>query len=87
MNFMVLARRILGTVLFIVGMVAWILPIIPGWPLIGVGLYILSLDSPGMQTRILQLKQRYPHFKKGMERIERFLQKDIVKKHDDDVLS
>jgi len=67
MNLMIILRRVAGTILFIVGLLGLILPILPGFLLIGVGLYLLSLDSPGMQLRIHQLRQEYPHFDKLMK--------------------
>jgi len=36
-----------------------LLPMVPGWLLIGLGLYLLSVDSPGMQHRIGAVRARY----------------------------
>lgn len=55
-----LARRTGGTVLFTVGICSLVLPIIPGVLLIAVGLYLLSLDSPGLKRRFELLCARYP---------------------------
>lgn len=55
-----LARRISGTILFIIGVFSLIIPIVPGWLLIVVGLYLLSVDSPGIQRRFALLCARYP---------------------------
>ncbi len=50
------------------GVFALVLPIIPGWLLIALGLYILSIDSPGLERRLRTLRARFP-------RIDRFLEK------------
>ena len=73
MRFSVLLRRIGGTTIFMVGIVALILPVLPGWLLIGLGLYILSLDSPGMQNRLDALARRYPHVDRVLATIEKRL--------------
>lgn len=73
MRFSVLLRRIGGTTIFMVGIVALILPVLPGWFLIGLGLYILSLDSPGMQSRLDALALRYPHVDRVLGIVERRL--------------
>lgn len=81
MRWMVFFRRVGGTAVFMLGIVALILPILPGWLLIGVGLYILSLDSPGMQERIFALRKRYPHADKVMTEVEsRFGSKKVIEK-------
>jgi uncharacterized membrane protein YbaN (DUF454 family) len=64
-------RRIGGTAVFILGIVALVLPVLPGWLLIGVGLFILSKDSPGMQDRIMALRRRYASVDKVMREVER----------------
>jgi uncharacterized membrane protein YbaN (DUF454 family) len=56
---------------FILGIVALVLPVLPGWLLIGVGLFILSKDSPGMQDRIMALRRRYRHADRVMGEVER----------------
>jgi uncharacterized protein YqgC (DUF456 family) len=71
MRWTVLLRRIGGTAVFILGIVALVLPVLPGWLLIGVGLFILSKDSPGMQDRIMALRRRYVHVNKIMTEVER----------------
>lgn len=71
MRFSVLLRRIGGTTVFMVGIVALILPVLPGWFFIAVGLYILSIDSPGMQARLDALAHRYPHVDRALATVER----------------
>ncbi len=65
-------RRVGGTVLFMVGMVALLLPILPGWFLIACGLYLLAVDSPGMQQRIAVIRARHPLFDRLLVPIDRF---------------
>jgi uncharacterized membrane protein YbaN (DUF454 family) len=71
MNWMVLLRRIGGTAAFMLGIVSLVLPVLPGWLFIGIGLYILSKDSPGMQGRINVLRSRYRHVHTMMTEVER----------------
>lgn len=56
---------------FMLGIVSLILPVLPGWFFIVLGLYILSLDSPGMQARLDALARKYPQFDKVLQRVER----------------
>ncbi len=58
---MKIIRKMAGSILFIMGVFALVLPIIPGWLLIALGLYILSLDSPGLDRRLRVLRSRFPH--------------------------
>ena len=53
-------RRIGGIVLFVSGVFSLVLPVIPGWLMIVLGLYLLSIDSPGIQRRLDALCVRYP---------------------------
>jgi uncharacterized membrane protein YbaN (DUF454 family) len=71
MRWSVLLRRIGGTAVFILGIVSLVLPVLPGWVLIGAGLYILSKDSPGMQGRIHALRARYHRVDRIMSEVER----------------
>lgn len=73
MTLLALLRRIGGTVVFMVGVVALAIPIIPGWLLIGVGLYLLSVDSPGMQQRIIVLRARHRHLNMLLAPVDRLL--------------
>ena len=55
-----LTRRIGGTILFTIGVISLLLPFVPGWLLIVLGLYTLSIDSPGLTDRLDALCARYP---------------------------
>lgn len=79
MNLMIILRRVLGTILFIVGVLGLLLPVLPGFLLIGVGLYFLSLDSPGMQLRINQLRREYKHFDMLMKLSDDWQKKEASK--------
>ena len=52
-------RKTVATGLFIFGVAAAALPLIPGWVLIGLGLYLLSIDSPAMQGHIARYRAKY----------------------------
>ena len=67
------ARRISGTSLFMVGIVALPIPVVPGWLLIGVALYILSIDSPGMRPRVAALRVRHPFLNRVLVPLDRLL--------------
>lgn len=53
------------------GIVSLVLPVLPGWLFIGIGLYVLSLDSPGMQGRIRALRVKYRRVDSVMKEVER----------------
>ncbi len=55
-------RKTVATGLFVFGVVALVVPLIPGWVMIGVGLYLLSIDSPKMQGAVLRYRTRYASF-------------------------
>lgn len=80
MNLMIIMRRIGATLLFVVGLLGLILPVLPGLPMIALGLYFLSLDSPGMQLRLMQLRRKYHAFDKLMRLTDTKI--DIVHKED-----
>lgn len=71
MRWAILFRRVGGTAAFMLGIVSLVLPVLPGWLFIGIGLYILSLDSPGMQGRIRTLRARYKRIETLMSHVER----------------
>jgi len=59
MSWLPLLRKIGGTVIFMIGVIALPIPIIPGWFLIGAALYIFSIDSPDIHAYIGKLRMRY----------------------------
>lgn len=66
-------RRVGGTSLFMVGIVALPIPVVPGWLLIGLSLYILSIDSPGMRPRVAALRARHALLNRMLVPLDRFL--------------
>jgi hypothetical protein len=52
-------RKTVATGLFIFGVVALALPLLPGWIMIGLGLYFLSIDSPVMQGHIARYRAKF----------------------------
>jgi len=73
MTWLTLARRIGGAVLFTAGAFSLVLPIVPGWLLIALGLYLLSIDSPGLQRRFSALCARFPLLERLRRAYHRFL--------------
>ena len=55
-----LARRILGVVLVLVGIVGLLMPILPGWLFLIPGAVLLGLDIPTMVRFLVHLEERYP---------------------------
>lgn len=51
---------VLGWLLILLGIVGWLLPIVPGTPFIVVGLAILSTQSEWFRNKIESLKLRFP---------------------------
>ena len=70
MKWMILVRRIGATALFMLGVVGLILPVLPGIFFIAIGLYVLSIDSPGLESRINVLRGKYHHVHKTMNHVE-----------------
>lgn len=52
-------RKTVATALFVFGTVALVMPLVPGWVLIGFGLYLLSIDSPEFQERIVRYRTKH----------------------------
>lgn len=67
---MPIIRRIGGMLLFVIGIVSLILPVLPGWILIILGLYVLSIDSRNMHERLRYLRGRYVVVDRILYRLE-----------------
>lgn len=52
-------RKTVATGLFVFGVVGLALPLLPGWALIGVALFLLSIDSPVMQGNIARYRAKF----------------------------
>lgn len=66
-------RRLGGTALFIIGVVALVLPLLPGFVFIALGLYVLSIDSPKIHEHTKRIRYRYKHIDTAMVHVERRL--------------
>ncbi len=51
----------LGVILVLVGIIGLVMPIMPGWPLIFMGLILLSLESPIIDYYINNLVSKNKH--------------------------
>lgn len=58
-------RITLGVVLVIVGIIGWLLPIVPGWPALIPGLVILSDYIPPLKRVLDKVKERVQQRKAG----------------------
>jgi uncharacterized protein YqgC (DUF456 family) len=54
------ARIAAGIILLIAGLIGWVLPIIPGWPLIIPGLMLLSHEFHWARRLLAWLKSKLP---------------------------
>ncbi len=52
-------KKAVATGLFVFGVIALIVPFIPGWICIGLGLYLFSVDSPRIQAKILHYRTKH----------------------------
>ncbi len=65
-------------VLFVFGLAALVLPLLPGWLLIGFGLYLMSIDSPAMQGHIHRYRTKYPPLHHVLKHSYDRLNKEVV---------
>ncbi len=52
-------KKTVATGLIVFGVIALVVPLIPGWVCIGLGLYLFSVDSPGIQGKILHYRTKH----------------------------
>ena len=55
-----LCKLIVGGLLILLGIIGWLLPIVPGTPFIILGLAILSTQSEWLRNRLKLLRRRFP---------------------------
>lgn len=55
-----ICKLVVGWLLIFLGIVGWLLPVVPGTPFIVLGLAILSAQSEGIRNKIESLKLRFP---------------------------
>lgn len=63
-----------AVVLLLLGVTSALLPIVPGWLLIGVAVLLLAPDVPAFQRLIGAAEQRFPSLREPLERCRRWLQ-------------
>jgi uncharacterized membrane protein YbaN (DUF454 family) len=56
------AYPFVGIILIILGIIGWLLPVVPGFPLIIIGLPLLFCFHPRLELRVRKLMQRLGHF-------------------------
>jgi uncharacterized membrane protein YbaN (DUF454 family) len=65
-----LVKLIGGWILVILGVVGWFMLIVPGTPLIILGLTVLSGESPWVRKKIEAAKLRFPRLAASLEAIK-----------------
>lgn len=63
-----LVKLIIGWFLVSLGILGTILPVIPGIPLLAIGLIFLSKSSPWAQRLLEKFKTRYPKLAEQLEK-------------------
>ena len=61
----------LGWGIILLGVVGLFLPILQGFVLFGLGIIILSSNSPRVRLLVLRLGQRYPKFRRMLDATKR----------------
>lgn len=56
------ARIVAGIILLIAGVIGWLLPIVPGWPLIIPALMLLSHEFHWARRLLAWLKSKFPKY-------------------------
>jgi uncharacterized membrane protein YbaN (DUF454 family) len=70
-------RIALAVVCLLVGLVGIVMPILPGWPFLFVGLAILATVFPGIARFWRRRMRKHPHLRKAIKTVRR---KSPVKK-------
>lgn len=52
-------RKNLARGAFLIGVIGLAIPILPGWGLIGISLFLFSIDSPELQSRVHRYRTKY----------------------------
>ena len=55
-----IARRVLGIILVLAGLIGVVIPVIPGWPLLIPGALLLGFDIPRLVRILEQGAARFP---------------------------
>jgi uncharacterized membrane protein YbaN (DUF454 family) len=75
-----LTRITLGFICILLGLPSLVLPILPGWLFLAIGVLLLSVDLPFFEHLVQWLEKRIPGIKKPVERLRQFLQDANEKK-------
>jgi uncharacterized protein YqgC (DUF456 family) len=67
-------RIAFAILLLLAGVVSSILPILPGWLLIGVAILLLAPDVPMFQKLLDKIEERFPSAREPLEKCRRWLQ-------------
>ncbi len=70
-----------GWTFIILGILAGFLPIIPGFVLVALGVYLISLASLSLWNRIENLKVRFPKLAHHYDRLDLKISRYIKKAH------
>ena len=72
-------KLIFGWTLVFLGIIGWLLPILPGTPFIILGLAVLSAESEWLRDKIESLKLRFPRQTASLRALEECLVSRIRK--------
>ncbi len=72
-SFLWLARIALGILFLVLGALGLLLPIMPGWLFIALGILVLSPDVPLFQRMVHWLEDRFPRVREPLEKMRHFL--------------
>lgn len=63
----------LGIISIFIGLIGIVLPILPGWPFIFIGLILISLESPALDNYINKLASKNKYFEKYYLKIRLYM--------------
>jgi uncharacterized membrane protein YbaN (DUF454 family) len=70
-----------GWVCITIGILGLVLPILPGFVFIALGIYIISFASLWLYMKIDRIKLRYPKVGIHFDKVERYISRFIKKAH------
>ncbi|NTU48371.1 MAG: hypothetical protein HGA84_05125 [Syntrophobacteraceae bacterium] len=72
-SFLWLMRVTLGILFLALGVVGLLLPIMPGWVFVALGILALSPDVPFFQRMVHWIENRFPPLRKPLEKMRSFM--------------
>jgi uncharacterized membrane protein YbaN (DUF454 family) len=63
----------LGIICLLLGLPGLVLPILPGWLFLAIGILLLSVDLPFFEGLVQWLEKRIPRIKEPVEQMRQFL--------------